>query len=70
MEVDEEEDMEDAARLTCIKHITFISKLPPFTLYKVTEPPYVMGKWAKGTEQDTLSIDCVVTYEVSMRKSL
>ena len=64
MELDEEEDSEDAARLTCIKHVTFIMKIPPFTVYKVTEPPYVMAKWAKGPEEGTLDVDCVVTYEV------
>ena len=66
LELDEDSDNEDeAAILTCIRHVTFISKMPPYDMYKVSQPPYVMDKWVKGIEVERL-VECIVQYEVSI----
>ena len=62
LEVDEDDDGNEVDALTCIRDVTFTFK-PQGQIFKVTQPPYVMEKWAVGVVAD-MEIECVVTFEV------
>ena len=37
MEIDDDSDVDDLQVLTCVKHVTFLCKLPPYEVYKISQ---------------------------------
>ncbi|XP_048238941.1 uncharacterized protein LOC124124523 [Haliotis rufescens] len=67
LEIDEDDDDVIADPLTLIKEVVFTCKVPNYGSFKLKQPPFIMEKWCLGIEP-AMTIECVVTYETSVRK--
>ncbi|CAH1790216.1 unnamed protein product [Owenia fusiformis] len=67
VEVDPENEADELKVVTCIKHINIVSKVPPYDMFKIAHPPYIMEKWQLGISPSML-VECIVAYEDKVKK--